>query len=65
MADEKLHQCSFCSKSQDEVKKIIAGPNVYICNECIDLCNEILNQHTQDDQLDSAEVHLTLSLIHI
>ncbi|UTC24331.1 ATP-dependent Clp protease ATP-binding subunit ClpX [Candidatus Comchoanobacter bicostacola] len=59
MADEKLHQCSFCSKSQDEVKKIIAGPNVYICNECIDLCNEILNQHTQDNEPDSDEVQLT------
>ncbi|MBI3392800.1 MAG: ATP-dependent Clp protease ATP-binding subunit ClpX [Nitrospirae bacterium] len=35
-------RCSFCGKSQDEVKKLIAGPTVYICNECIDLCNDIL-----------------------
>lgn len=34
--------CSFCGKSQHEVKKLIAGPSVFICNECVDLCNEIL-----------------------
>jgi ATP-dependent Clp protease ATP-binding subunit ClpX len=38
--DELL--CSFCGKSQDEVKKLIAGPSVYICDECIQLCNEII-----------------------
>lgn len=36
-------RCSFCGKSQNEVKKLIAGPTVYICNECIDICNEIIN----------------------
>ncbi|MFH1215371.1 MAG: ATP-dependent Clp protease ATP-binding subunit ClpX [Pseudomonadota bacterium] len=36
--------CSFCGKSQDEVRKLIAGPNVYICDECIDLCNEIVSE---------------------
>jgi ATP-dependent Clp protease ATP-binding subunit ClpX len=36
--------CSFCGKSQDEVKKLIAGPSVYICDECIDLCNEIVSE---------------------
>ena len=41
MMDEKL-KCSFCGKSQDQVKKLIAGPGVYICDECIELCNEIL-----------------------
>ena len=34
--------CSFCGKSQDEVRKLIAGPTVYICDECIDLCNDII-----------------------
>jgi ATP-dependent Clp protease ATP-binding subunit ClpX len=34
--------CSFCGKGQGEVKKLIAGPNVYICDECIDLCNDII-----------------------
>src|SRR5215204_3845504 len=40
---EELLRCSFCGKSQNEVKKLIAGPNVYICNECIDICQEIIN----------------------
>jgi ATP-dependent Clp protease ATP-binding subunit ClpX len=44
---EEVLQCSFCGKSQNEVKKLIAGPGVYICNECIDICNEIIND---DDQ---------------
>ena len=34
--------CSFCGKTQDEVRKLIAGPSVYICDECIDLCNDII-----------------------
>ncbi len=36
------YRCSFCGKSQDEVKKLIAGPTVFICDECIELCNEIM-----------------------
>lgn len=36
--------CSFCNKSQSEVAKLVAGPGVYICNECIDLCNQIISQ---------------------
>ncbi len=39
---EKLLYCSFCGKSQHEVKKLIAGPSVFICDECIDLCNDII-----------------------
>jgi ATP-dependent Clp protease ATP-binding subunit ClpX len=39
--------CSFCGKSQEEVKKLIAGPNVYICDECIDLCNDIVKEDLQ------------------
>jgi HSP20 family molecular chaperone IbpA len=35
-------QCSFCGKTRDEVKKLIAGPSAYICNECVDICNEIM-----------------------
>ncbi len=41
--------CSFCGKSQREVKKLIAGPNVYICDECISLCNDIIAEETQKD----------------
>jgi ATP-dependent Clp protease ATP-binding subunit ClpX len=39
---EKTLYCSFCGKSQHEVKKLIAGPSVFVCDECIDLCNEII-----------------------
>ena len=42
-SDNRL-KCSFCGKSQDSVKKLIAGPGVYICDECVDLCNEILDE---------------------
>jgi ATP-dependent Clp protease ATP-binding subunit ClpX len=45
-ADDTL-RCSFCGKSQNEVKKLIAGPTVYICNECIDICNEIISDDQQ------------------
>jgi len=43
-----LLKCSFCGKSQKQVKKLIAGPGVYICDECIDLCNEIIEEELQD-----------------
>jgi hypothetical protein len=43
-AAAKLLKCSFCGKSQKQVKKLIAGPGVYICNECIDLCNDIITE---------------------
>src|SRR5213075_3213493 len=42
--DSDLLKCSFCGKSQKQVKKLIAGPGVYICDECIDLCNEIIEE---------------------
>ena len=41
-SSEKTLYCSFCGKSQHEVKKLIAGPSVFVCDECIDLCNEII-----------------------
>lgn len=41
--------CSFCGKTQDQVKKIVAGPGVYICNECIDLCKEIIDEELGED----------------
>jgi ATP-dependent Clp protease ATP-binding subunit ClpX len=50
-AGEKLLYCSFCGKSQHEVKKLIAGPSVFICDECIDLCNDII----RDEQSGGAE----------
>ena len=45
---DSIH-CSFCGKSQDEVKKIVAGPGVYICNECVDLCKQIITQELAED----------------
>ena len=41
-SSEKTLYCSFCGKSQHEVKKLIAGPSVFVCDECIELCNEII-----------------------
>ena len=40
----KLLYCSFCGKSQNEVRKLIAGPSVFICDECVDLCNDIIRE---------------------
>jgi len=47
---EKMLYCSFCGKSQHEVKKLIAGPSVYICDECIDLCNDIVRDEISADR---------------
>ncbi len=47
---EKLLYCSFCGKSQHEVRKLIAGPSVFICDECIELCKDIIREETQGDQ---------------
>jgi ATP-dependent Clp protease ATP-binding subunit ClpX len=54
--DETL-RCSFCGKSQNEVKKLIAGPTVYICNECIDICNEIISDDAHQESV-SQRPHL-------
>ena len=45
----KLLYCSFCGKSQHEVRKLIAGPSVFICDECVDLCNDIISEEIQED----------------
>jgi hypothetical protein len=47
---EKLLYCSFCGKSQHEVKKLIAGPSVFICDECIELCNDIIRDEIAGEQ---------------
>ena len=46
--DGKLLYCSFCGKSQHEVRKLIAGPSVFICDECVDLCNDIIREELED-----------------
>lgn len=51
--DRKQLRCSFCNKTQDQVRKLIAGPNAYICDECIDICAEIISEELEDAPLDS------------
>jgi ATP-dependent Clp protease ATP-binding subunit ClpX len=46
--EDKLLYCSFCGKSQHEVKKLIAGPSVFVCDECVELCNDIIREELQD-----------------
>src|SRR5438094_764323 len=48
LGESDLLKCSFCGKSQKQVKKLIAGPGVYICDECIDLCNEIIEEELSE-----------------
>ncbi len=50
----KLLYCSFCGKSQHEVRKLIAGPSVFICDECVDLCNDIIREEMEDIEADDA-----------
>ena len=56
-ASDKLLRCSFCGKSQNDVRKLIAGPSVYICDECVDLCNDIIREETKD-QVQDARLNL-------
>ncbi|MEM7207096.1 MAG: ATP-dependent Clp protease ATP-binding subunit ClpX [Pseudomonadota bacterium] len=53
--DSKLLYCSFCGKSQHEVRKLIAGPSVFICDECVDLCNDIITEEMQEQQVGNGE----------
>ncbi len=62
MSNEKDNEtevsCSFCGKPQNEVKKLIAGPTVYICNECIDLCNEIVNEELRQSEVEGGDTRV-------
>lgn len=51
--DKKKVRCSFCNKTQEQVRKLIAGPNVYICDECIDICSEIVQDELDNEVADS------------
>ena len=55
--NDKVLYCSFCGKSQHEVKKLIAGPSVFVCDECVDLCNDIIREETLESG-DEPESHL-------
>src|SRR5256885_1903527 len=48
--DGKLLYCSFCGKSQHEVRKLIAGPSVFVCDECVELCNDIIREEVQEEK---------------
>ena len=54
----KLLYCSFCGKSQHEVRKLIAGPSVFICDECVELCNDIIREEVQEASVESEEAKL-------
>jgi len=56
--DGKLLYCSFCGKSQHEVRKLIAGPSVFICDECVDLCNDIISEEVQESDTESPSGNL-------
>ena len=56
--DDKLLYCSFCGKSQDEVRKLIAGPSVYVCDECVELCNDIIRDELEEGGRDVEDGHL-------
>ncbi len=47
-SEGKILYCSFCGKSQHEVRKLIAGPSVYVCDECVELCNDIIREELED-----------------
>src|SRR5690606_16339878 len=56
--ENKLLYCSFCGKSQHEVKKLIAGPSVFICDECVDLCNDIIREEIHESSAESPQEKL-------
>lgn len=58
MASERILLCSFCGKSQREVKKLVAGPSVYICEECVSLCNEIIASRDDGTEIEATKPEL-------
>ena len=62
---EKVLKCSFCGKTQNQVKRLIAGPNVSICNECVDLCNNILANELNSDDTEDFDLPKPAHIKHI
>ncbi|TAH65674.1 MAG: ATP-dependent Clp protease ATP-binding subunit ClpX [Anaerolineaceae bacterium] len=56
--DRKQLRCSFCNKTQDQVRKLIAGPGVYICDECIEICSEIIEEEFDQDPIMDSDINL-------
>ena len=57
-SDGKILYCSFCGKSQHEVKKLIAGPSVFVCDECVELCNDIIREGAEEIETEESHVEL-------
>ena len=51
--EKKQLKCSFCGKTQEQVKRLVAGPGVYICDECIELCSEIIEEEFEEAKADA------------
>lgn len=58
MEDKKIPRCSFCNKTQDQVRKLIAGPNAFICDECIGICSEIITEEFEEEEDIAEGIHL-------
>lgn len=58
MEDKKIPRCSFCNKTQEQVRKLIAGPNAFICDECIGICAEIITEEFEEEEDISAGIRL-------
>ena len=54
--ERKMLRCSFCNKTQDQVRKLIAGPGAYICDECIEICTEIIEEELGDTELEDVNL---------
>lgn len=54
VARQPAAKCSFCGKDQDRVRKLVAGPGIYICNECVELCNQIMDYSSEDPSSEGA-----------
>ena len=57
--ERKQLRCSFCNKTQDQVRKLIAGPGAYICDECVDICADIIEEEYEDEPVgNSVDINL-------
>lgn len=73
MSEEQKVYCSFCKKSSKEVQRIVFGPSVYVCNECVDICSDIINEFNitsvtvqeKKSQLDAKDAYIELLREHI
>src|SRR5574344_2924224 len=63
--DDSRLKCSCCGKTQDQVKKLIAGPDVYICDECVDLCNEILDEEFFENKDKKSEEEVKADITNV